>query len=530
MLTILAIFVFGCASVTPIPGGPEDTEPPEVLTGKSTPNFQRRFEKQPIRLTFNEWVELKDVAKQVIVSPPLEYPPDIRLKGKSVNFLFDQNEILRSDATYTINFGESVRDYTEGNPATNLRFVFSTGDQIDSLSVTGQVIDAFTGEPVPEVLVVLFDQLADTVIFIERPFYFSRTNAQGNFRIDNVKSGAFRAFGLIDNNFNYLYDLPGESLAFLDTPIVVSDSTPASLLFRLFKEGPSPRLLDTKVAGPGTIRLLFNTPASNVSVRALENAPEWKYQAIKDSLLIWHFSMDTTEWSAVISGEDGEFDTIPLISVPPSAEERPLVVTSNGLIRNSVPVGGVLALTFNRPVERIDDSKILLFQDSTLSDSPFGFSITGEVENSVQITQSWSDTSAYTLTLLPGAVSDFFGQTHDTINLAFGILPTEKLSSLSIRIDSFPQGEYVTQLLQKDKVIKTFTFNTAETVQSKNYSDLIPGSYSLRVIEDKNGNGKWDSGNLRKGRQPERIVDYSIDELRPNWELIKEVSWPKNNR
>lgn len=208
---VLTVLLASCASVTPIPGGPEDTDPPEIVSTKSTPNLQRRFEKQPIRLTFNEWVEVKDIGTQVIVSPPLEFSPDIDLKGKSVYFQFNEEERLRPDATYTINFGESVRDYTEGNPTPNLRFVFSTGDNLDSLSVSGKVEDAFTGEPIPGAMVLLYDQLADTIIRAERPFYFARTNEAGQFRIENVKGGQFRAFALIDNNFNYLYDLPGES-------------------------------------------------------------------------------------------------------------------------------------------------------------------------------------------------------------------------------------------------------------------------------------------------------------------------------
>lgn len=529
-LILAALFIQGCASVTPIPGGPEDTSPPEVITEKSTPNFQLQFEKQPIKLVFNEWVELKDVSSQIIVSPPLQFLPDIGLKGKSLLFRFSPQEVLRSDATYTINFGESVRDFTEGNPATDLRFVFSTGDQIDSLSVNGKVVDAFTGEPAPKVLVLLYEQLEDTVIRTERPFYFSRTNQQGQFRIENVRGGQFRLYALIDNNFNYLYDLPGESLAFLNLPVTVSDTTPAPLVLRLFQEAPAPRLLEAKPRSPGTFRMLLNVPSSTVTVRSIGRAPDWNYLATADSLVIWHTASDTTSWSLVVRDEDKDIDTVTITSAPPSKLEGPLTARSNSLVRNAVPSGESLQLTFSRPIKKIDSTRILLLRDSLPEREPVGALIEGEARQSVRFSCQWADTSLYSMTLLPGAISDIFGQTHDTIRLNYKILAPETLSGLTINIDSFPTGNYVLFLLQKDKEIRKSTFRIPEKKDPIQFPRLLPGTYSIRIIEDKNENGRWDPGQLEKGRQPENLTEYPLEELRPNWEVVKVVTWPENIR
>ncbi|HHS95132.1 MAG TPA: hypothetical protein ENJ45_00970, partial [Phaeodactylibacter sp.] len=187
LFTILSLtwllFFFGCAQPKAPIGGPKDENPPELIPDKSDANMQTRFDKRSFELTFNEWVQLNDVYNQVVVTPPLKYAPDIKLHRKTLVFTFDEKEQLRSDATYIINFGEAVKDFNEGLPAKNLRFVFSTGDYIDSLSVRGKVVDAFSGEGVKDILVMLYDNSADSVVYTERPFYFTRTQGNGNFKI-----------------------------------------------------------------------------------------------------------------------------------------------------------------------------------------------------------------------------------------------------------------------------------------------------------------------------------------------------------
>ena len=195
-------------------------EPPKLDTLNSTRNFQTRFKKQTIVLAFDEWVELRDAFTQVVVSPPLEHRPEIVRKKKTIQLRFDEREVLRDSATYVINFGQAIRDLTEGNAA-EIVFVFSTGDYIDSLSVEGRIVDAYTAKPVENVLFMLYENLADSVVRKERPFYFTRTDKEGNFKVSNVKSGRFKAFALLDQNLNYRYDSDAEKIAFLDEPLLL---------------------------------------------------------------------------------------------------------------------------------------------------------------------------------------------------------------------------------------------------------------------------------------------------------------------
>lgn len=218
----IAFFLTNCANPIAPTGGPKDETPPQLDTLHSTRNRQVRFEKQDIVLAFDEWVELKDAFNQVVISPPLEFRPTIERKKKTIQLKFDEREVLRDSATYVVNFGEAIRDLTEGNVAP-IVFVFSTGDYIDSLTLEGRIIDAYTLEPVKDVLFMLYENLADSVFRKERPFYFSKTDEQGNFKVNNIKAGYFKAAALADKNLNYRFDSEAEKVAFLDTAVFIGE-------------------------------------------------------------------------------------------------------------------------------------------------------------------------------------------------------------------------------------------------------------------------------------------------------------------
>jgi len=220
LLFAIGCLLVSCANPIPPEGGPRDETPPKLDTLNSTRNFQTRFQKKTIVLAFDEWVELRDAFTQIVISPPLEHRPEIVRKKKTIQVKFDEREILRESATYVINFGQAIRDLTEGNAAP-IVFVFSTGDHIDSLTVEGKIVDAYTNKPVENVLFMLYENLADSVVRKERPFYFARTGKEGDFKVTNVKAGRFKAFALLDQNLNYRFDSDAEKIAFLDNPLIL---------------------------------------------------------------------------------------------------------------------------------------------------------------------------------------------------------------------------------------------------------------------------------------------------------------------
>ena len=191
LLCLIVFLVQGCANIVAPTGGAKDITPPNIIEAKSTKNFQTNFKKQRIEMTFDEWIKLEDVFNQVVVSPPLNEQPQVTQDGKKIVFEFGKKEELRENATYTINFGTSVKDLAEGNIAKNLRFVFSTGAIIDSLTVRGRVVDAVTGLPTEGAVLMLYDNFSDTVVRKIKPFYFGRTDKNGEAIIENVREGKF---------------------------------------------------------------------------------------------------------------------------------------------------------------------------------------------------------------------------------------------------------------------------------------------------------------------------------------------------
>jgi hypothetical protein len=219
------ILLHGCARVGAPTGGIKDTTPPSYLKG--TPgNRSTHFSAKEIELEFDEYLQLKDLNKELMISPPLEKKPDIRLKGKSIRINLE-NKLL-PNTTYTFNFGNAIVDNNEGNPLPDFEYVFSTGDNIDSLAVTGKVLDAFSHKPADEaevMMIMLYDNLADSAPLKEIPRYVGRANRNGLFSINNIKTDTFRVVALNDANNNMRYDPFNESIAFLDSFIYVSPET-----------------------------------------------------------------------------------------------------------------------------------------------------------------------------------------------------------------------------------------------------------------------------------------------------------------
>lgn len=221
MAGLMLLLLSYCANMRPPGGGPRDVYPPTV-TESEPPNYSTFFSANKIVLNFDEFVTVSDVSTEVFISPPLNKIPDIKTRGKSVIITID--EPLKDSTTYSIYFGKSIKDLNEGNPIENYNYVFSTGEKIDSLSVIGEVIDAFNLKPREDILVMLYEDNNDTIPFdslpyLVKPSYLTRTNQQGFFVINNTKKGYYRLFALSDNNLSSTYDNAEEEIGYLDSLI-----------------------------------------------------------------------------------------------------------------------------------------------------------------------------------------------------------------------------------------------------------------------------------------------------------------------
>lgn len=545
------LFLVACANKATLTGGPKDEQAPKLDTALSTRNFQSNFRKQEIALYFDEWVQLKDVFNQVIVSPPLEKRPIVELRKKSIRFRFDEDEKLRDSATYVINFGNAIVDLNESNPA-QLVFVFSTGPFIDSLSVNGKVVDALSGKPVEKALFMLYENTADSVVKKDRPFYFSRTDKDGNFTITNVRAGEFKAVALVDENLNYKYDGQNEKIGFLDTLLNVSppaapevvdtvtmDSislTPDSLkstihkaagplvLVRLFQEEGKLLLKEKVTSNYGQVKLIFNHTPDILKITHEDVGQTQLEEAREDTVVVWYDTPIDTSWSLYVDYGGEKTDTISV-----AKRSRDVFVAAAKVELEKPKTQGperihpdtTLTLTFNQPLTDIQLTAFLLTNDST-----------GKTENALInknplnprqliIAADWLEGSDYSLKMLPDAVTGFYGITNlDTLEKKFETLQRKDFGELTLRVKNLVmQYGYVIRILnnQGSLIFSEQVSGQNEVVIKR--GSLKPGVYDVEIIEDTDHNGKWTTGNYDLHRQPERLFRESLEQLRANWEL-----------
>lgn len=217
IVALVAFILYSCANVVAPTGGPRDEDPPVVLRS-TPPNFSTQYQGQNVRIFFDEFVELRNIRQNLLVSPPLANDPDFRTRGRSIIMSLNEDSLL-ANTTYNFFFGEAIVDITEANPIPNYQFVVSTGDYVDSLSVRGRVVNAKTLQPSEGVFVMMYNNIYDSVPMLERPVYLTKTNKEGNFTINNMQDGEYLMFALLDMNSNFIYDNPNEKIAFLDSLI-----------------------------------------------------------------------------------------------------------------------------------------------------------------------------------------------------------------------------------------------------------------------------------------------------------------------
>jgi len=216
LVSVSTLLLIGCAKIVAPTGGPKDEQHP-LIVESNPPSHTTNFDKNQISITFDEFIQLKDLNQNLIISPPVEEKPMIRVKGKALNIRFYGE--LQDSTTYNIYFGSSVQDFNEGNPIENFQYVLSTGENIDSLSVEGVVLNAFNLLPEEGVFVMLYKEKEDSVPIKQIPNYISKTDKDGYFRINNISHNQYKIFCLRDANRNYLFDKPNEDIAFIDSLI-----------------------------------------------------------------------------------------------------------------------------------------------------------------------------------------------------------------------------------------------------------------------------------------------------------------------
>jgi hypothetical protein len=213
-LCFVCLVLAACANPVAPTGGPRDTDPPVILHSDPE-NGSVNFDAREIRIWFDEFIQLRGLSQKFLSSPPFKKVPETRIRGKSLIIRFEEE--LRPNTTYTLFFGDAIADFNEGNSIPNFRYIFSTGPMLDSMELSGKLVNAFTLKPEKEVFVMLYDIYEDSITLQERPYYISRTNEEGQFHFTNLRNIPYKIFALRDVNANLIYDMPNEEIAFIDS-------------------------------------------------------------------------------------------------------------------------------------------------------------------------------------------------------------------------------------------------------------------------------------------------------------------------
>jgi hypothetical protein len=520
------IYLLACACATPTPpqGGPRDTEAPKPDPQQSTPNEQVNFVRQPIEIAFDEWIQLEDVSNQVLVSPPLEFRPQLRIKKRSVIFEFDPREQLRPNVTYTINFGTAVKDLTEKNVAENLRFIFSTGPNLDSLSVKGNIRDALTGEPVEKALFMLYDSFADSVVRKERPLYFAKTDKEGRFQINNIRPGTFKGFALSEVNGNYRFDLPNEKIGFPDTAIAIAAGIGTELVVDIFEESPKLRRIGVDTGFAGFTKIFFNLPPLRIQAGHEPGKAIW--QAIEqDTLFVWTAPENTGK---LVFQRDNAFqDALVLPPYDPDRPLPPLFVNPRPGQRGfrQSPFEDFI-LRISAPLKSFDTAAIVLQADTLLKRVVPSVFIDSTDARILHIRTGWQENLPYRLEIRPGAFTDIFGRSTDT-SIVYEItpIPGKSYGNILLKISGLDSAyAYVLELVVNGSTTVSNVLPAGVTAREIAFRGIFPQAYSLRLVEDRNANGQWDTGSYELKAQPEPVYLFELEPMRANWDLEAEVT------
>lgn len=560
VVTILGTMMFSpsCANTsTPPSGGDKDTIPPVITELYPTPGaLNVPVKKTQISLTFNEYVTVKDM-KSLYLSPPMEKAPKYKLKGKSVVVYFEED--LDSNKTYTLDVTNAIADNNEGNMYPGYTLVFSTGDVLDTMMVTGIVQDCNTLQPIKGATVMLYKDHADSAVFLKRPDASIKTDDWGFFCLRNIQDTSFRMYALIDENNNNKYDPETERIAFIDslvTPVtVVNDSLPEVMKYdmkdtvhclerkqeyelNVFREKPSKQLIVNKErVGDRTAYITFMAPYAQIDSLWIRGVASdriiTQFNLQQDSLEIWVNDPKPQPDTLHMTVRYMKTDTLGMLNS--FDEEVKLVNPKKSIVK-----------TPKKDIKHEDTTAVFSLKAEPETVEQYGWtfefkyplvedafdSLTfrylnpkqQEVIGTYKVTQDSLNLRKYTLKpdveLLPGyeyfvkvphrKFKDINGYYNDSTEVKVSLPNDDKLSTMDLVLTNV-NNKYIVDLLneQRDKVIRSYIIDQDGTLK---FPYLKAGKYSIRITEDLNRNDLVDTGNLLEHKQPEKVRFYKLED------------------
>ncbi|RIH64605.1 hypothetical protein D1164_13240 [Mariniphaga sediminis] len=568
------VIVSSCANQGMPTGGPRDSVPPVLV--ETQPEYKAlNYGGEEVRLTFNEFIIPDQVSEMLVVSPPLEKRPTVLTKSKTLIIRF--NEKLQDSITYSLDFKNSIVDNNEKNPYENLRFSFSTGNSLDTLRVAGKVINSFNLEPVENALVLLHKNLHDSAVYTTPPEYIAKTDEEGMYLFDNLSAGEYHVFALNDLNTDLKYNEGAEEIAFHDTLIIPSaeyhsevdtmvsgaDSMlvaghvhflPDPIYLRQFTEKIFDQYVKTtKRDSRYQCTFVFNEPVRDTFDIQLTDTllhdwyvlePNQKY----DSLTMWiadtalaaqeviqmelsYFQLDSLNQIFVkkdtveMQFAEKEDDSRKKRRDRKEEEEEgpppiPQFTWNTNLSSSGFDLNKDILLTAPQPVRYLDPAAISIYLTDDTLKTPINakFAIDTTVWRTYRLSFNWEPETSYTIEIDSAACENIYGITSQKLSSKFTTRAKDYYGAINLTLTNV-ETPVLVQLLEnndKEPILAEKKVTSDKTVV---FDYLSPEKYRVKVIYDKNENGKWDTGSFQDKYQPERVAYINeVIKIRSNWD------------
>lgn len=584
-LMLAALTMASCAKISAPSGGPKDTVPPVILESQPE-NATKRFSSKSFTVTFDEYIALDKINENFMVSPPIGKKPEISIKGKSLVVKWEEE--LADSTTYTFYFQDAIRDNNEGNIFSNYSYCFSTGDVLDSLSLTGNVFNSDNLEGPSDIFVMMYSNLSDTAPSKMLPSYISKPDFSGGFTIRNIKPGHYRLYALNDMNGNKLFDGGEEKFAFMDSVINITaeeyygvkldsiERTPKAQekgkggkatsvktkvkpeiytfgQYKMFLFAGEPKkqyLTSSERESAGslmfTLALPADTSAFDFSLPGISDTT-WFMQpnSTRDTFRIWItdktvYETDLLEALIRFPYTDStdaliyKSDTVKMIFLTRAPTSRTAKAKMPSLkleenINNAIRPGTQIWFKGESPLNIPDTSKMDFVQtvDTVRTILKPVFVRDEKDSRKIFLKAQLTPGATYTLICREAAFSDIFNIKNDSIAYKFKVNTAEEYGRVIANLTGF-DGSAIVQILNEKEVI--INQKIIKSPGKAVFELLDKGKYRLKVIYDLDNNGRYSTGDFYNKRQPEPVSYYPGElEVMVNWELEQDWDISKVN-
>ena len=513
-LLLSIALISSCARTGRPDGGPKDELAP-LFVISNPPYKSINFSDKEVKLEFNELIKLKNLNKQLVVSPPLKNPLLVTPQGTASKSLkIEILDTLVANTTYIFNFGNAIEDNNESNKLEGFKYIFSTGTYIDSLKNSGFVSNAFTNKHSKKTNILLYridSTFTDSIIYKQKPNYVTTALDTAKFNFTNLKKGKYLLLALEENSSDYIFNPKDDKIGFYSDTISLPKDSVTIKPIRLFKEIQPYSFRRAKEVFKGKIQFGYEGQIKNLKVKLLSKVSDSfksisRFEIDKDTLNYWHTPIAVDSLNFIVSNATF-LDTVTVRFRKNKIDSLNLKPSTMGTLH----LRDTFFIKSNNPIVKIDTSKIVFIDKDTIRVKYSNY--ISKKENKIGFIFEKNQKERYQLTALPGSYTDIYDVKNDTLNYKFKTIELEDYGKITILISNKDSKNLIIDLIsgkENDEIIERRYITTSETLV---FNLLEPNTYKVRAIIDDNNNKKWDTGNYLLKIQPERVI-YFEEELK----------------